>query len=118
MYTKLSKIQARLEKVQSDFHSTKQIENDPISLVLAFNSPPDREVAAFIAAVFSYGNVKQIQRTLGSIFTLLGESPANLLRQSHGNDWKERIPKHFKHRFNTAIDLGCLLTWLGEALRR
>jgi uncharacterized protein (TIGR02757 family) len=84
---------------------------------LGYKNPRDQEVTAFIAAVFSYGNVKQIQNTLGQVFSLLGTSPYEKIKSANGKYWKKAIPKQFKHRFNTADDLGCLLTWLGEILR-
>jgi uncharacterized protein (TIGR02757 family) len=113
----LLQIRKKLEDVERDFDRSREIQNDPVSEIFAYGEPLDKEVAAFIAAVFSYGNVKQIQRTLGVVFSLLGDSPAKKLRSSSGSYWKKTIPSSFKHRFNTAEDLGCLLTWLGEALR-
>jgi uncharacterized protein (TIGR02757 family) len=111
-------LRARLESIQGKFDVAGQIQNDPISLVMKFADAADREVTALIAAVFAYGNVKQIQATLHRVFSFLGEHPAKTLKNSSGFDWKSRIPRDFKHRFNTADDLGLLLTWLGEALRQ
>jgi uncharacterized protein (TIGR02757 family) len=110
-------LRLRLDHVASDFDRTREISNDPISHVMAFKEPQDREVGAFIAAVFSYGNVKQIQATLKKIFALLGARPALKLHDSDGKYWRKVIPKTFRHRFNSAEDLGCFLTWIGEALR-
>jgi uncharacterized protein (TIGR02757 family) len=114
---RLIQIRQRLEDIQSDFHSVQEIKNDPITMVLDYHSPADREVAGFIAAVFSYGNVKHIQQTLKTVFEVIGPTPALTLKKNDGLYWKKNIPKNFKHRFNTADDLGCLLTWLGEALK-
>ena len=118
MNDRLLQIRSKLGDVEEDFLRTQEIKNDPLSNVLNYGSPVDREVAAFIASVFSYGNVKQIQNTLDQVFAILGETPAQALKKNSGSDWKKKIPSTFKHRFNTAQDLGCLLTWLGEALRR
>jgi len=114
---RLLQIRQKLDDIQRDFHSVQEIQNDPITMVLDFQSPVDREVAGFIAAVFSYGNVKQIQQTLRTVFEIIGPTPAKTLRENNGFYWKKKIPPNFKHRFNTAKDLGCLFTWLGEALR-
>src|SRR5687768_1794042 len=107
----------RLEEVENSYDRSGEVQNDPLAMVLQFDSPGNREVTALIAAVFSYGNVRQIQNSLEKVFALLGADPVQVLRQSTGHDWKKRIPRNFKHRFNTADDLGILLTWLGEALR-
>ena len=114
---RLALISERLDSVQSQFNLSQEGHNDPISMVLVYKDPGDREVAAFVAAVFSYGNVPQIQKTLGTIFEILGPTPVQNLKNSDGNHWKKVIPTQFKHRFNDAKDLGCLLTWLGQALR-
>jgi uncharacterized protein (TIGR02757 family) len=118
MDQRLNQIRQRLDDIQRDFHSVQEIQNDPITMVLNFQSPADREVAGFIAAVFSYGNVKQIQQTLRTVFEIIGATPATTLRKNNGFYWKKKIPANFKHRFNNAADLGCLLTWLGCALRQ
>ncbi len=115
---RLIQIRQRLDDIQKDFHSVQEIKNDPVTMVLDFKSPVDREVAGFIAAAFSYGNVKQIQQTLKTVFEIIGPTPASTLKKGDGPFWKKTIPTNFKHRFNTADDLGCLLTWLGEALRQ
>jgi uncharacterized protein (TIGR02757 family) len=114
----LHSVKLKLEEVQNNFFLTEQIENDPLSSVLQYKNPQDQEIAAFIAAVFSYGNVKQIQKSLSIVFSLLGKNPSEKIRDNNGAFWKKNIPKSFKHRFNNADDLGCLLTWLGEVLRQ
>jgi uncharacterized protein (TIGR02757 family) len=117
-FERIGRLRKSLEAVDRSFHETLEINRDPVSLVLEFQNPLDREVTALIAAVFAYGNVRQIQNTLRQVFRILGPEPAQTIRLSTGSDWKKRIPPTFKHRFNTAEDLGILLTWMGEALRR
>ncbi len=111
-------LRERLESIQARQHASGEILNDPLSIVLRYDSPQDREVVALIATSFAYGNVKQIIKTLENILPLLGPSPADKIKSADGKYWKKAIPETFKHRFNTADDLGLLLTWLGEALRK
>ncbi len=104
----------RIEKTQI---LENEVANDPLSLVLKYDHSPDREVVAFITCAFAYGNVKQIIKSVEKILTLLGPSPAQKLIKTSAGEWLEIIPRSFKHRFNTADDLGLLLTWLGIALK-
>jgi uncharacterized protein (TIGR02757 family) len=104
-----------VEKLQLD---KEQIKNDPLSYPLKFLSQKDQEVAAFISSCLAYGNVKQILKTLNLVFSFLGPSPYEKLITSRGRDWKKIIPQDLKHRFNSAEDIGILLTLLGEALRK
>ena len=114
----VEELRRRLMDIERDFCNTREIENDPVSLILKFIDPGDREIVAFLTAVFSYGNVKQIQKSLETIFLFLGPHPAKTIQASTGSHWKRQIPRQFRHRFNGADDLGLLLTWLGEALRQ
>lgn len=104
-----------VEKLQLD---KEQIKNDPLSYPLKFSASKDQEVAAFISSCLAYGNVKQILKSLYKIFEILGPSPYEKLITSRGRDWKKIIPQDLKHRFNSAEDIGILLTLLGEALRK
>ncbi len=115
---RIDQMRNALNSIESSFDLSQEIKNDPISLVLTFRKKEDQEVAALITAVFSYGNVKQIQNILEKIFLITGPSPARKLRETSSRRWKTLIPKNFKHRFNTAEDLGILFSWIGEVLRK
>lgn len=82
-----SELRERLILTESRFEQTMEVKNDPIDLVSRYKDPRDQEVAALIAAVFSYGNVKQIQSTLDHVFTMLGPSPASTIKKATGADW-------------------------------
>jgi uncharacterized protein (TIGR02757 family) len=114
---RIDHLRNRLIEVEKSYDLAGEIQNDPLGLILPFEKNQDREVAALICAVFAYGNVRQIQNSLEKVFALLGPSPAEKLKNTSAREWKKLIPKTFKHRFNTADDLGILLTWMGCALR-
>jgi uncharacterized protein (TIGR02757 family) len=107
-----------LELVLASHQKSSEIERDPISWVLGFERKEDREVTAFIAALFSYGRVAQIQNTLFKIDQILGSSPFESLKKNNSKYWQKHVPKDFRHRFNDQTDLVYLFSWLGEALRR
>jgi uncharacterized protein (TIGR02757 family) len=117
-------LQTHLDEINKRFELCDEIENDPVFLAKKFTDPADQEVVAFIASAFSYGNVKQIMNSVRWVLEIIASkdtyenSPFKTLLNTSGFEWKEHIPKNFKHRFNTADDLGLFLTWIGEALRR
>lgn len=110
-------LKASLELVEKRHLDNQQIQNDPLSRVLQFNQAQDQEVVALISAAFAYGNVKQILRTLDQILSYIGPAPSQKLKETHAYQWKKIISPQFKHRFNTANDLGVFLSWIGGALR-
>src|SRR5258708_5010451 len=91
-------LKAALENLIQGFDVSNEVSRDPVSKALSYSNPKDQEVAALISAVFSYGNVRQIQATQEKIFALLGKHPAEILKSSTARDWKQRIPSSFKHR--------------------
>jgi uncharacterized protein (TIGR02757 family) len=50
---------------------------DPIMFVREYERPHDIEIAGFLAAQFAYGKIELIQRFLGKLFALMGNSPAD-----------------------------------------
>jgi uncharacterized protein (TIGR02757 family) len=92
------------------------LDTDPLRFAHRYSHPLDREVAAFLAAVFSYGQVGQIQTTLTRLFLPfptelrkpLTELPLTRLRT---------IYRDFSYRFQNADDLIQLLGLLQQTLR-
>lgn len=52
---------------------------DPITFVHKYERPHDIEVAGFLAAQFAYGRIELIQRFLGELFAVMGNSPADYI---------------------------------------
>lgn len=95
--------------------SQAHLANDPLYFCHRYGAPADQEVAALIAAVFAYGNVKVIKGSLTRLFDLLGPSPAGFVDR-----FDPRRPHAplagFKHRFNDHSDLTALL-WAIRLMR-
>lgn len=81
---------------------------------LTMISPGDAEIAAFIAAVMAYGNIKQIDSTLRKIFSALGEAPREAILGKSIVNLQEKFI--FGHRFYTAKDIQILLLALQKIL--
>lgn len=92
------------------------VEIDPVFLARAYGDPADREVAAFLAALFAYGQVGAMCRTIAWILDQLGDSPhrAILDRRHLRPGWAGG----FRYRFNTRADLVGLLDSAAEMIRR
>lgn len=116
--TNFQDLRGTLLRIESQYELNGEIQNDPYSRVLRYEKAADREVVALIASCFAYGNIKQILSSVDKILCYLGPYPSETLRLHDGAYWKKTLSSNFKHRFNTAYDLGLLLTWMGEALRQ
>ncbi len=96
-------------------YDIRHLKADPLSVVHRFVRPEDREVAGLIAAVFSYGRVPQILKTLERIFAPMEGAPDAFVR----NFELERDGRKFAgmvHRFNNEKDLFSLLLGLRQVL--
>jgi len=90
---------------------------DPLDLVRHYSAPPDQEVAGFIAAVLALGRWEQIKKVVSAMLEIMGPSPYGFV--SSYDPWVQGNPfSHLKHRFYTGDDLGLLVFWLAQIIRR
>lgn len=104
-----------LENLYAD-RSQQHLANDPLSFCHKYRDPADQEVAALIAAVFAYGSVKAIKRSLARIFARMGASPSRFIDDFDPARQRELF-SDFRHRFNTGDDLMALF-WAIQLMRR
>lgn len=72
--------------------------DDPIWSIIHHKKDLDKEILAFIAAQYAFGNIPQINSTLSKIITLLNPSPLEkILDDDYLNYLKKNID--IKHRF-------------------
>ena len=98
----MSATQDFLEQNYTRYHSEAFLYSDPLEIVLRFKDPRDQEIVGLFAAMMSYGNVKQIRKSIERWLTLVGEHPYEWIMR----DEKERssIWSQFVHRFNAEKD--------------
>lgn len=102
-------LKSRLDEMARRF-GPGRLAFDPIRFPRGYESRPDRETVALIAAIFAYGNVKAIGGYLEGILRGLGPSPAAALTGGG-------IPRDLKpYRFQTGEDVGRFLAALGTLL--
>jgi uncharacterized protein (TIGR02757 family) len=106
-----------LQRTFERYHHARWIGKDPLAWPRAYDAAADREVAAFLASSLAYGNVVQIDRSLGNLFRRLGRSPAAFARNFvPGRD--DHALEGFYHRFNTSEDLALVIHLIGQMLRK
>ncbi len=95
--------------------SPGHLANDPLSFCHRYSRPEDREIAALISSVFAYGAVKVIKGSLKRIFAETGDSLSGFIDRFNPELHAVAFDG-FRHRFNDARDLGCLL-WAIRIMR-
>ncbi|WLT29960.1 TIGR02757 family protein [Geothrix sp. PMB-07] len=115
MGTPIKTLKARLDSLCDRYDTGGALDRDPLSVVLAYEAPMDREVAAFVAAHLAYGRVEPMIRAVQSALAPLGPDPAAWLRAQSERDIQKKLDhalKDWAWRFHTGPDLAAwLLAW-------
>lgn len=97
------------------FSGSEFLATDPIKFPHRFKSREDIEVSAFIAALFSYGNVSSIFRHLEVLFLILGNSPYDFLLN---HNFKKSTVSFPYYRFQSSDDVRRFLRIFQSLLRK
>ncbi|MBL7153997.1 MAG: TIGR02757 family protein [Phycisphaerae bacterium] len=103
-----------LEGLYEKYNRPELIKPDPLQFVYKYARAADMEIAAFLAADLAYGRVQQIENSLTTLFSLMGNSPHAFVRNF--DEAGRRRLSRFKHRFTTGDDISDLLTLLRRVL--
>ncbi len=98
-------LKQKLEYHYNSFDKTK-ISPDPLEFLHQYKCKNDIEAIGFIASVFAYGNVKQINSSINKLVKIAGNKPYNFIKNFSSDD---EVLIDFKHRFYTADDVVYLL---------
>ena len=112
---RLAALKAVLDRAYAEYDA-RWIELDPVQFVWRYQRPEDREVAGLIASALAYGNVKQIKKSVERVLALLGDRPARSIDSLEVPRTLSALAG-FKHRFNDAEDVACLLVFI-RGMRR
>jgi len=80
-----------------------QLEPDPLQFPHLFEDEKDIEVMAFIASVFAYGNVKQINSSLKKFLELADNKPFSFIQNFNSADMNREFS--LIHRFYSSKDI-------------
>ena len=115
MATATTALKARLDGLCARYDTAGALGRDPLSIVLAYESPLDQEVAAFVAANLAYGRVEPMIRAVKGVLAPLGARPADWLREHRVPAARKALTRalaDWAWRFHTGPDLvAWLLAW-------
>lgn len=110
-------LQTHLDDLRGRYGAPADLDQDPLSLVLPYKAPLDREVASFLAATLAYGRVGPMIRAIQAALAPLGPEPAAWLRAHGPGEARRLLQRELRQwvwRFHTGPDV---VAWL-EAWRR
>lgn len=91
-----------LQHITTYYNKSKFLKSDPIEFCYKYNKQTDIEIVAYIASMFSYGNVVSIRNFLHSLFQIMKPSPYKYIQQ--GNF--ENLNSHkIYYRFQNSQDI-------------
>lgn len=108
----MKNLKEKLEYHYKYFDKSK-IEPDPIQFPHQFKNYNDIEIMAFIASIFAYGNIKQINLSLNEFLKLFNKCPYDFIL-----DYNSRVKINFQHRFYSHIEIEKLLLLLQSLLKK
>lgn len=108
----MKKLKSQLEKIYSQYSKLENT-SDPLHLIHKLKHKKDIEVFAFLASIFAYGSVVQINKVLTEFMKLSDHKPYKFI-QIFSN--KNSI--NFKHRFYSENDIKNLLLLLKIILKK
>jgi len=115
MATSTTALKARLDGLCARYDTAGALERDPLCVVLEYEAPLDREVAAFVAAHLAYGRVEPMIRAVKGVLAPLGDRPAAWLRERSIPAARRELSRAlagWSWRFHTDQDLvAWLLAW-------
>lgn len=92
-----------LDALFQRFNNTAFIEKDPVSIPHRFQLKEDIEIAAFFAAIFSWGNRTTILNKCNELLDCMDNAPFQFIKGHTENELKKLV--FFKHRTFQATDL-------------
>lgn len=107
----LQKQKRAMTGLHNRYAKSEFLASDPIEIPARYHDKSDIEIAAYLSAMFAYGNVRAIRGFLFSLLDELGASPHRQLIQG-------KIHTSLYYRFQNAKDVTILLNGVGEMLRQ
>jgi uncharacterized protein (TIGR02757 family) len=91
------------------------VRSDPVEIVHEVPDPSDREVAALVAALLAFGNVRALKPRVRQVLGALGHRPARALAGLSAAELERRLAG-FRYRWLEARDLAAVLAGAGALL--
>lgn len=111
------KIKRQLDKILSEFNRTDYLEFDPLGIVYSYSHHRDQELAGLVAALFAFGNVTSIRKTLREILKPIGDRPSLNLESMSDKEIQKAWGQSY-YRFYSSADITELFFSLRSLLKR
>ncbi len=98
----------QLENIYRKYNKVEFISPDPLEYLYKYTERLDVEFVGFISAVFAFGRVSQILKTLDFVFIRLGERPQKFITNTTDAELR-KIFSGFKYRYVKEGELICTL---------
>lgn len=108
-----NRISQNLNKIYNQYHSPEFLTMDPLCCVRRYSDKRIVEIVGLISSCLSYGRVERIIISIDTILDIIGDDIISFITTTSFKR-KCSLFKHFKHRFNTGLDIAILL----EAIKR
>ena len=109
-------LKQKLEYHYKAFDRTK-LEPDPLQFLHLFKDKRDIEIIGFIASIFAYGNVKQIENTLNKLVIVFEGKPYRFIKNFNIKNDRQKLDG-INHRFYTNEDIIQLFYVLNKEINR
>ncbi|MCF8267436.1 MAG: TIGR02757 family protein [Ignavibacteriales bacterium] len=86
------------------YFDISKISPDPIEFPMRYKDPRDIEISAFLASVFAYGNVRQINSTLIRLDKIMESGPFNFI-ENYSSKKNLSVIEGIYHRFYSSEDI-------------
>ncbi|MFP4356694.1 MAG: TIGR02757 family protein [Phycisphaerae bacterium] len=107
----------KLEEIYHLYNRPEYISPDPLELVVPWQDPAEAEVVGLVASSLAYGRVEQILKSARWVLDRLGPSPRDAIAGAAAEHLADRLAG-FRHRFQTADEMACLLEGAGRVIAR
>jgi len=112
----LRRFMPRFEEAYAMYNRREFISPDPLEMLYLYSGTRDREAAGIAVSSIAYGRVAQILKSAGRIFSVLGPSPSEFLKNT-GVKQLEKEFSGFRHRFTSGREIAAYLAGIGSILR-
>ncbi len=109
-------LKSLLERLYRLYNRRELVHPDPLEFLYNYPDPLDREIAGLLASCLAYGRVTQILKSISTILSRMGPSPAQFLRTSTKASLEETFAG-FKHRFTKGKDVAMALVGAREIIK-
>ncbi|MEK7793227.1 MAG: TIGR02757 family protein [Candidatus Hydrogenedentota bacterium] len=113
----LSRLREALESLYRTYNQPAYITPDPLSAVLRFGSPEEREIVGIVAASLAYGRAAQIEQSIDAALAPMENAPRDFVMSASTRDLR-RFYSGFRHRWSTGEELAALLAGIRRTIGR